>query len=198
MSRTALVHGAQRLLPCAGMCRLVLLMGISLVAAACTGDGGDDSDGGTVGGERTLEIGQGDDEGQGCTPLVDGGDAQLHYGSQGGFHIFFAAQVMGFDERRLVFDIRAYRDDLPGDIPANQMQRALDLEPLGPDGMLVTTQADRLILCPNPAGIGSVDKPYRLWVTVRDSFGHTAHDEVSVTTVCPAGDERCPPTCAGD
>jgi len=178
------------------MCRwATTLLIVSSLGLGC-GDDDDDPDGGDT--PRTLEIGQGDEEGQGCTLLEDGGVANLRYGTQGGFHIFFAAQVTGFDERRLVFDIRAYRDDLDPETPANQMQRALDLEPLGAEGMLVTTQADRLILCPNPAGIGSVDKPYHLWVTVRDSYGHTAHDEVNVTTVCPEGDDRCPPTCAGD
>lgn len=178
------------------MCRRLSTLALALLAGACTSDVGDEPDAGDV--PRTLQIGQGDDEGQGCTLLEEGGDANLHYGSQGGFHIFFAAEVTGFDERRLIFDIRAYRDDLPVENAANQMQRALDLEPLGADGTLVTTQADRLILCPNPTGIGADGKPYRIWVTVRDSFGHTAHDEVDVTTVCPAGDDRCPPTCAGD
>ena len=180
------------------MCRRAITLAMLLLAApGCAAD--DDDDTGQGGGPRTLEIGQGDDEGQGCTLLQDGDDAHLHYGSQGGFHIYFAAQVKGFDERRLIFDIRAYRDDLGADEPpANQMQRVLDLEPLGADGTLVTTQADRLILCPSPSGIGSDGKPYRLWVTVRDSFGHNAHDEVNVTTVCPSDDPRCPPTCAGD
>jgi hypothetical protein len=169
-----------------------------VVACLLPGCGDDDDDDPDGGGPRTIEIGQGDEEGQGFSLLEDGGDAKLRYGTQGGFHIFFAAQVTGFDERRLVFDIRAYRDDLDEETPANQMQRALDLEPLGPDGMLVTTQSDRLILCPNPAGIGSDGKPYRLWVSVRDGHGRTAEDEVNVTTICPAADDRCPPTCAGD
>lgn len=178
------------------MCRLGLL--VLIVSALLPACGDDDDDDDTSGVPRTLEIGQGDEEGQGFALLEDGDDANLRYGTQGGFHIFFAAQVTGFDERRLVFDIRAYRDDLDPETPANQMQRALDLEPVGPDGTLVTTQADRLILCPNPAGIGSVDKPYHLWVSVRDGHGRTAQDEVNVTTVCPADDDRCPPTCAGD
>ena len=192
---------ARRLHRFSTMCRRrlpeALLLSVLLGATAgCAGDD-DDPDGGQPT-ERTVQIGQGDDEGQGFTLLEDGDEDLLHYGSQGGFHVFFAARVTGFEERRLVFDIRAYRDDLGENTSANQMQRLLDLEPVGPDGDLVTTQADRLILCPNPTGIGSDGKPYRLWTTVRDSFGRTAQTEVNVTTVCPPDDERCPPTCAGD
>jgi len=185
------------------MCRrrspTVQTLAFALLAllVGCVGDD-DDADAGQNGVPRSVVIGHGDDEGQGFTALGDGDEDLLHYGSQGGFHVFFAARVTGFDERRLVFDIRAYRDDLGENVSANQMQRLLDLEPVGPDGNLVTTQADRLILCPSPTGIGSDGKPYRLWVNVRDSFGRTAHAEVNVTTVCPAEDDRCPPTCAGD
>jgi hypothetical protein len=178
------------------MFRLLTALGLLLIAPACPG-GGHDPDGGDPA-PTTVVIGQGDDEGQGFTSLEDGGEALLHYGAQGGFHVFFAAEVTGFIERRVTFEIRAYRDDLEEGRAVSEMRRALDLEPSDGAGALVTAQAERVILCPSPTGIGADGKPYRLWVTVEGDSGHTAHAEVDVTTVCPTGDARCPAICAGE
>ena len=188
-----MAHRLQLLTP---VCRFVLAVLGVVSIVACSSSDDDAPDGGDA--IRTVTIGEGDDDGEGFTELVEGGDAHLHYGTQGGFHLFIAVRVTGFDERRLVVEVQAWRDDLDLDLPANQLVHEVDLEPVGPDGALQTIAADRLILCPNPTGIGSVDKTLRLSMTARDSFHHEARRDVTVVTRCPEGDGRCPPTCAGD
>jgi hypothetical protein len=185
--------------------RRALAIAAALLAAGCAGSdpgtgepdgGGGDADAGV---ELTgdLLLGGADDSGAGFVDLVDGADAPLIAGAQGGYHVWTSLRARNMKgELRIDREARRVADGVLVLVVPTQ-------ELLVPDEAMEDWWLDPApvpnFMCPTPIGIQVHDQAIEFTSWVRTVDGDlVGRDSITLVPRCPAGDEaNCHARCSG-
>jgi hypothetical protein len=122
--------------------------------------------------------------------LVEGQDAELAPGAQGGFHIWLRYRLRGAAGR--VVQVRRLADRLG---PQDRRDRVLTTEGLQlvPEGAATWEVPDPIasFMCPTPIGINIIDQPIELLVQVAEPDGAVLGEGRARVVA------RCPPAASG-
>lgn len=130
-------------------------------------------------------------------PLVDGQDATLVEGAQGGFHVWMKYRLHGLTEpQHFLVEKRAWRKS-DGQLVLRAMgwvdagtANPQDDPDGGSDAFWELPEAMPMFMCPSPIGIRIVDEPIVFQVTLIDEGGGeagmtAAQDQVLLVPRCP-------------
>jgi hypothetical protein len=181
-----------------------LALATLFAACACSG-GGPDPSGADAGGSADashegsgeLLLGGAEDTGTGFVDLIDGADAALIAGAQGGYHVWTSLRARGIEgELRIEREARRMSDGvLVLKVPVQELLvpgEAMEDWWQQPD-------AWANFMCPSPVGIQVYDQEVQFTVQVTTVDGDfLAEDRIILVPRCPAGDEaNCHDRCAG-
>jgi len=116
--------------------------------------------------------------------LVDGQDATLVEGAQGGFHVWLKLRVAG-GPRALTLAKTAYRVS-DNALVLRTTGALLQVGAPGPGGTWELPTATPMFMCPSPIGIKVIDTPISYEITLSDGAATVAHGQVTLTPHCPA------------
>jgi len=148
--------------------------------------------------EGELLVGGAEHDGTGFVELVDGADAELIPGAQGGFHVWINVRVHGVDGRLfLEREARRTSDDalvLAGsrqlfEVPTDAMSDWWNSDTAAPSFM-----------CPAPVGLQIFDTELTFHAVLYDEDDRVvAEDSLVLVPRCPEGDqaEFCASICSG-
>jgi hypothetical protein len=172
------------------MRRTALFLGLSL--AAC--GGGEEP----VPTEAELLAGTTHPDGTGFLDVVEGADAELVAGAQGGFHVWLKVRVHGVSGAfALLREARRADDE---ELVLRALEQPLEVPEDAMTGWWEQPTAVPSFMCPTPIGIGIVDRPIRIQVRLVDEADALlGEDDVTVTPRCAAGtnEQWCYDICSG-
>jgi hypothetical protein len=168
----------------------LLLSGCLLVAC-----GGEESGPPPVG---ELQAGGALTDGTGFIDVVDGADAELVAGAQGGFHVWINIRVLGVaGALGRVREARRADDDV---LVLRALQQTVEVPDTAMTDWWEMSRAVPSFMCPTPIGIGIVDRPIRIEVKLLGEGDELlGEDSVTVVPRCPTGTNQqwCQDICSG-
>jgi hypothetical protein len=152
-----------------------------------------------------LAIGGGQSDGTGFVPLVDGQDAALVSGAQGGFHVWLNLQFEMSSMMELPSSIvveRRARLERTQELVSTTKERRMLAGPSEQSGRFELDKAMPMFLCPAPAGIRVDDQALAVHVRIfadEHSMDALADGTIKVRPRCPEGDlaSFCSRICGG-
>ncbi|MDB4969539.1 MAG: hypothetical protein JWN44_5228 [Myxococcales bacterium] len=132
-------------------------------------------------------------------PFVDGQDAELVAGAQGGFHVWMQLALKDVPAGATInLERTAHR--LSDDAVVLRFDSSAVVGELDPDGWFRSPTPFPMFMCPTPIGISVVDTPVVFQVRVSDESGATDLARAAVTLVprCPESRrDLCARICTG-
>lgn len=148
--------------------------------------------------EGEVEAGGAMLDGNGFVALLDGADAELVPGAQGGFHVWINVRVQGVaGPLYLERTARRVSDDA---LVLAGSRRALEIPDDAMDSWWESPEATPSFMCPSPIGIKVFDQELTFTVRVLDRDDAVlAEDELIVVPRCPTGEHAdfCARICSG-
>ena len=138
------------------------------------------------------------DPGAPFVPLIDGQDATLVEGAQGGFHVWLRYRVQPAHAEHVLIVRGAHRQH-DGKVVLRIPPADLDVGTPDAQGGWEPPMASPMFMCPSPIGISVVDVPIVFEVTLTDSAGQTlSHGQVTLVPRCPVANfDFCRKICTG-
>ena len=143
-----------------------------------------------------LLVGGALSDGTGFVELVDGADAELVPGAQGGFHVWINVRVQGVAGP--LYLEREARRVSDGALVLAGSRRALPVPEDAMETWWESPDAAASFMCPAPVGIRVFDGELLFSVTLSDRDGAVlAEDELILVPRCPVDNDRCVTICDG-
>lgn len=143
-----------------------------------------------------LLVGGALSDGTGFVELVDGADAELVPGAQGGFHIWINVRVQGVAGP--LYLEREARRMSDGALVLAGSRQALEVPEDAMADWWESPAAAPSFMCPAPVGIQVFDNELLFSVTLSDRDGAVlAQDELILVPRCPVDNDFCASICDG-